>query len=67
MPNEVNVDDILSYGYFKTILGLHHISNNPDVIKKDGNFEHHSQFCEDIGIELIVEAFRTYLKGWNSS
>ena len=66
MPNEVNVDDILSYGYFKTILGLHHISNNPDVIKKDGNFEHHSQFCEDIGIELLVEAFRSYMKGRES-
>ena len=61
MKNEVNVEDSLSLGYFKTVLGLHHITNKPDVIKKSGNFEQHSQFCEDIGIELLVEAFKTFL------
>ena len=60
MKNEVNVEDLLSLGYFKTILGLHHISNNPSVIKKDGNFEHHAQFCEEIGKALLVEAFKTF-------
>ena len=62
MKNEVNVDDVLSLGYFKTTLGLHHLSNKPEVIKKDGNFEHHSQFCEDVGKELLVEAFNTFVK-----
>ena len=61
MKYDVNVDDILSYGYFRTKLGLHHISNDPGTIKKDGNFESHSQFCEDIGIELILAAFRSFL------
>ena len=61
MKSEVNVEDSLSLGYFKTVLGLHHISNQPDVIKRSGNFEHHSQFCEDIGTEILIEAFKTYL------
>ena len=61
MKSEVNVEDTLSLGYFKTTLGLHHITNNPDIIKKDGNFEHHSQFCEDIGSELLIEAFKTFV------
>ena len=61
MKSEVNVEDTLSLGYFKTILGLHHITNNPDVIKKDGNYEHHAQFCDDIGKELLIEAFKTFV------
>ena len=62
MKQEVNVDDTLSLGFFKTIMGLSHISNQPDFIKKDGNFEAHSQFCEDIGKEMLIEAFKTYIK-----
>ena len=61
MKSEVNVEDTLSLGYFKTILGLHHITNNPDVIKKDGNYEPHAQFCDDIGRELLIEAFKTFI------
>ena len=61
MKSEVNVEDTLSLGYFKTTLGVHHITNNPDAIKRDGNFECHSQFCEDIGTELLIEAFKTFL------
>ena len=62
MKQEVNVDEILSYGYFKTVLGLNHISNQPDFIKRDGNFEAHSQFCEEVGKELLIEAFKTFMK-----
>ena len=62
MKSEVNVEDIISLGYFKTTLGLHHITNNPDVIKKDGNYECHSQFCDDIGSELLIEAFKTFVE-----
>ena len=62
MKSEVNVDDILSLSYFKTVLGLHHISNNPSIIKKDGNFEYHNQFCDEVGKELLVEAFKTYIE-----
>ena len=60
MKAEVNVDDVLSLGYFKTVLGLQNISNSPDVIKKDGNYEYHSQFCEEIGTELLIGAFKTF-------
>ena len=62
MKAEVNVDDTLSLGFFKTLLGLSHISNQPDFIKKDGNFEAHSQFCEDVGTELLIEAFKTFVR-----
>ena len=59
---EVNVEDTLSLGYFKTTLGLHHITNKADAIKKDGNFEYHAQFIEDIGTELLVEAFKHFVE-----
>ena len=68
MKSLVNVEDTLSLGNFKTVLGLNHISNEPDFIKKDGNYEAHSQFCDDIGTELLIEAFKTYVgKQHNSS
>ena len=60
IKSDVNVEDLLSMGYFKTTLGFHHITNSPDAIKRDGNFEYHSQFCEDIGVELLVEAFKEF-------
>ena len=60
IKSEVNVEDTLSLGYFKTALGFNHISNVPEVIKKDGNFEYHSQFCEDVGVELLIEAFKEF-------
>ena len=62
IKSEVNVDDTLSLGFFKTFLGLTHISNQPDIIKKDGNYEAHAQFCEDVGKELLIEAFKTFVK-----
>jgi hypothetical protein len=61
IKSEVNVEDTLSLGNFKTTLGFHHITNNPDAIKRDGNFEYHSQFCEDVGSELLIEAFKTFV------
>ena len=65
MKSEVNVEDTLSLGYFKTTLGLNHITNNPDAIKRDGNFEYHSQFCDDVGTELLIEAFKTFIDKYN--
>ena len=62
IKSEVNVDDTLSLGYFKTILGLTHISNQPDFIKKDGNYEAHAQFCDDVGTELLIQAFKSFVK-----
>ena len=62
MPSDVNIDDLLSLGYFKTFLGLHHISNDKDQIKRDGNYEYHNQFCQAVGSELLIEAFKTYLE-----
>ena len=61
MKSDVNVDDILSYAYLKTTLGLNHISNQPDFIKRDGNYEAHSQFCDDIGSEFLIQAFKTFV------
>ena len=61
MKSEVNIDDTLSLGFFKTVLGLSHISNQPDIIKKDGNYEAHAQFCEDVGMELLIQAFKTFV------
>ena len=37
MKSDVNVEDTLSLGYFKTTRGLHHITNIPDAIK--GRFQ----------------------------
>ena len=34
-----NSDAPLSLGFFRTVLGLNHISNEADFIKKDGNYE----------------------------
>ena len=65
MKTEVNVEDSLSLGFFKTTLGLNHISNNPDIIKRAGNFEYHIQFCEDVGTELLIEAFKTFMEEQN--
>ena len=62
IKSEVNVDDTLSLGFFKTLLGLTHISNQPDHIKKDGNYEAHAQFSDDIGSELLIQAFNTFVK-----
>ena len=61
IKSEVNVEDTLSLAYFKTTLGFNHITNNPDAIKRDGNFEYHAQFCEDVGSELLIESFKTFL------
>jgi hypothetical protein len=60
MPIEVNRDDELSMGYFRTILGLTHITNNENTIKKD--FEKHDQFCLEIGKEVLKNAFKSFLK-----
>ena len=62
MRSEVNVDDVPSCGFFKTILGLHYISNDPEYIKKDGNYEAHAQFINDIGSELLIKAFKSYVE-----
>ena len=67
IKSEVNIEDSLSLGYFKTTLGLHHITNKADAIKKDGNFEYHAQFIEDIGTELLVEAFKHYVENYDVS
>ena len=60
MPSVVNREDELSYGYFRTILGLTHITNNVNSIKKD--FEKHDQFCLEVGKEIIKNAFKTVME-----
>ena len=61
MKNEVNLDDELSYGWFRTILGLTNISNKEDKIKRCGEFEFHDQYCVEIGSALLINAFQTFL------
>ena len=56
-----NSDAPLSLGFFRTVLGLNHISNEADFIKKDGNYEAHAQFSDEVGTELLLEAFETYV------
>ena len=60
MPIEVNREDELSLGYFRTVLGLTHISNNASTIKKE--FEKHDQFCLEVGKDVIINAFKTFLR-----
>ena len=43
MPDEQNIDDVLSLSYFKAWLGLDNITNVDSKIKKDGNYEPHDQ------------------------
>ena len=62
MKSEVNVDDDLSLGYFRTILGLNRVTNNPDNIKRCGEFELHDQFVLEVGKEILIDAFKTYME-----
>ena len=66
MPHEVNVDDELSLGWFRTELGLTRISNKEDNIKRCGSFEYHDQFCLEVGSALLVDAFQTFLNSSSS-
>ena len=61
----MNREDELSYGYFRTVLGLTHITNNPNSIKKE--FEKHDQFCLEVGKEVIKNAFKTFLNSSTST
>ena len=60
MPTEVNRDDELSLGYYRTILGLSKISNDASNVKKD--FEKHDQFCLTVGEDIILHAFKAFLE-----
>ena len=61
MPLEVNVDDELSLGYFKTYLGLDQISNKPENIRRCGEFEKHDQFCMEVGKAILKHAFKAII------
>ena len=61
MPNEVNIEDELSLGCFRTRFGLNHISNKADNIKRCGEFERHDNFLLEIGKEMLVNAFKTFM------
>ena len=61
MPVEVNIEDELSLGYFRTILGLNHISNNAENIKRCGEFERHDNFLLEVGKEILINGFKTFL------
>ena len=61
MPVAVNVEDELSLGFFRTILGLNKISNDAENIKRCGEFEKHDQFLLEIGKEMLIEAFKCFI------
>ena len=61
MQTVVNVEDELSLGYFRTVLGLKQISNKAENIKRCGDFELHDQFLLEIGKEVLINAFQTFL------
>ena len=63
MPNENNVDDVLTLSWLRGWLGnLDIISNEESRIKKDGCYEIHDQFFTNVGIQFLVNAFRNYMK-----
>ena len=49
MKTDLNIDDVLSLGWFKGTLGMNSITNDASVMRKDGNFELHDQFISSIG------------------
>jgi hypothetical protein len=61
MQTVVNIEDELSLGYFRTVLGLNKITNKADTIKRCGEFERHDQFLLEIGKEILIDAFKTFL------
>ena len=63
MKSLVNVEDELSLGYFRTILGLTNISNQAENIKRCGEFEKHDQFLLAVGKELLINAFKVFMSG----
>ena len=62
MQSEVNIDDELSLGYFRTTLGLNSVTNHPDTIKKCGEYERHDQFVLEVGKEILINGFKTYME-----
>lgn len=62
MQSEVNIEDELSLGYFRTTLGLNNVSNNADTIKKCGEFERHDQFVLEVGKEILINGFKTFME-----
>ena len=62
MQSEVNIEDEPSLGFFRTTLGLNSISNNPDTIKKCGEFERHDQFVLEVGKEILINGFKTFVE-----
>jgi hypothetical protein len=65
MKTEVNIDDELSLGYFRTCLGLNRISNKAETIKRCGEFERHDQFVLEVGQEILISAFKTFIEDKN--
>lgn len=61
MKTLVNVEDELSLGYFRTILGLNQITNRAEDIKRCGQFEKHDQFLLEVGKEILISAFKTFV------
>ena len=61
MKSEQNLDDEGTLGYIAAILGLAFASNDPQKIKKQGNFEKHDQLFMDLATQYLVNALENYL------
>ena len=62
MKTLVNVDDELCLGYLRTSLGLQQITNKAESIKRCGQFEKHDQFLLEVGQQILINAFQSYLE-----
>ena len=67
MQSFVNIEDELSLGYFRTMLGLNNISNQAENIKRCGEFEKHDQFLLAVGKEMLVNAFKVFMSGYKGT
>ena len=67
MKGLVNVEDELSLGYFRTVLGLNSITNKAENIKRCGEFEKHDQFLLVVGKEILINAFKSFMASYKGT
>ena len=68
MKNEDNIDDKITLSHFKALLGgLDIISNQESKIKKNGCFELHDQFINELGTQYLMNSFENYIKNNSDS
>ena len=61
MKSEQNHDDEGTMSWFTAILGFGFATNDPQKIKKAGNFERHDQLFMSLATEYLINALEVYL------